>query len=127
MGMHTYLILRGISTLEAGDDGPRPYDFGAANNFFLVMGRDPRLWFWPVLTTDVRVATAGGTLFRGYIGDAAFAARLRLHEELVARARRGSGLGVAVAEEDESGDEVVSPRAGASAAAGSEEAVRLLP
>lgn len=125
MGMHTYLILRGISTLEAGDDGPRPYDFGVVHNWELVMGRDPRSWFWPDLTTDVCVATAGGTLFRGYIGDAAFAARLRLHEELMARARRGSGLGVAVADEDESGDDAESPQAGTSAAR-SEEVAALL-
>lgn len=71
------------------------------------------MWFWPVLTEDVRIATAGGTLFKGYIGDATYAARLRMHDELVARTRRG-GLGIAVRDDDEEDvdGEVGEPAAG---------------
>jgi hypothetical protein len=89
--MHTFLILRGTTTLEAGDDGPRPYDFGALRNWELVMGKEPRLWFWPSLTNDVVLATAGGTLFKGYIGDAAYATRLQ--QQLLNRGRLSRGLG----------------------------------
>ena len=98
--MHTFLILRGISTLEAGDDGPRPYDFGPRRNWELVFGSVPRLWFWPVVTKDVRAATASGTYFKGYIGDAGYATRFRLLVEL----ERRTGLGVEVTDDDDDDD-----------------------
>ena len=126
------LILRGMTTLEAGDDGPRPYNWGAARNWALVMGRDPRLWLWPDCTTDVRAATAGGTNFRGYIGDPTYPARLRLYEELAARERRGGGgLGSAVADEDDDEEERGGAAAGpvdrgAESSAGAEEGDAML-
>jgi hypothetical protein len=76
--MHTFLVLRGITTLEAGDDGPPPYSFGAARNWELVFGKDPRFWFLPFQTHDVVLATVGGTCFEGYIGDPAYCARLQI-------------------------------------------------
>lgn len=69
LGVHTWLVLTGRTTLEAGGYGASPYSHGWRHNWRVVFGSDPRLWFWPVQTDDVLAATCAGTDWRRYIGD----------------------------------------------------------
>lgn len=71
-GMHTVLIFRGRTTLEAYiSSASFPYSFGWRNNWKSVMGADWRYWFLPIITQDVTDATRDGTDWRRPVGSPA--------------------------------------------------------
>lgn len=69
VGVHSWLIMTGKTTLEAGEGGSSAYNFGAYRNLCLVLGAEPKWWLWPDQPKEVDDTTRQGTDFRRYIGD----------------------------------------------------------
>lgn len=91
VGVHSWLIMTGKTTLEAGEGGCVParrcwhrfalsagvptacrfapcsssaYNFGAYRNLCLVLGAEPKWWLWPDQPKEVDDTTRQGTDFR---------------------------------------------------------------
>ncbi len=60
--LHLYFVYTANTSVEANfKRSTNTFDRGNRNNFALVFGSVPRLWFVPVCTLDCALATAGGT------------------------------------------------------------------